>query len=72
METILPLQTPRLIIRPLTTGPETFGIILFLAEDDEAARDLVASDPAVLKGVMLADLFPFRTALASDRLPGIV
>ncbi len=41
----------------------TFGIAVFEAEDEAAARQIMANDPAVLGGVMRAILYPYRVAL---------
>jgi len=49
--------------RTLVSGSDSFGIVLFTAADDETADKIMRSDPAVLAGVMAAELFPFRTAL---------
>ncbi len=49
--------------RTLTVDEDAFGIIVFLAETEEQAAQLVANDPAVKEGVMRAQLFPFRVAL---------
>jgi uncharacterized protein YciI len=49
--------------RAQTTGPETFGIVLFHAEEEDAARALMESDPAVIDDVMRATLYPFGVAL---------
>jgi uncharacterized protein len=54
--------------RTLVPGPQAFGIVIFLAEDDESARQLMAGDPVIRKGVMLPELFPFRISLASKTL----
>jgi uncharacterized protein YciI len=43
-----------------TADERTFGIVVFHAESEEAARALMAADPAVQGGVMTAELFPFR------------
>jgi uncharacterized protein YciI len=40
----------------------TFGIVLLRAESEEAARRLVADDPAVAQGAMRAELHPYRIA----------
>ena len=40
-----------------------FGIVIFQAESEEQAEDFMKNDPAVKKGVMTADLHPFRIAL---------
>jgi uncharacterized protein YciI len=52
--------------RTLTTGPETFGIAIFESEDEAAARAIMNPDPAVAEGVMTAELFPYRVAVARD------
>ena len=49
--------------RTQTTGPDSFGIITFEADDETAAQAVVDGDPAVAGGVFEAQLFPFRTAL---------
>ncbi len=49
--------------RTLTTDKSTFGIVIFRAASDKAARAVMAADPAVAGGVMRARLFPFRVAL---------
>jgi uncharacterized protein YciI len=40
----------------------TFGITIFRAESDDAARSIMNNDPAVKKGIMRAELFPYRVA----------
>ena len=52
--------------RTQTIGPETFGIVIFYAQDDDKAEALVAADPAVAHGVMQAELFPYRIALMAQ------
>jgi len=46
--------------RTLTTDAATFGIVVFRAESPEAARRIMADDPAVAAGVMRDEVFPFR------------
>jgi hypothetical protein len=46
-----------------TTGPESFGIVVYEADDEETARGIMAADPAVAKRVMEAEFLPFRIAL---------
>ena len=50
--------------RTQDNSPRTFGIAVFQAEADEQAQAIMNSDPAVRKGIMRAELFPFRIALA--------
>ena len=46
-----------------TNGDETtFGLVVFEAESDAAARRIMLEDPAVRHGVMTASLFPYRVA----------
>jgi len=49
--------------RTLTTAPDTFGIAVFRAPSEEAARHIMSGDPAVQHGVMSAKLFPFKIVL---------
>jgi uncharacterized protein len=55
--------------RTQTADENTFGIVVFLADSDEAAQDLMQGDPALSRGVMTAELFPFRVALWSTSSP---
>jgi uncharacterized protein YciI len=41
----------------------TFGIAIFEAEDESAARTIMESDPAVAGGVMRATLYPYKVTL---------
>jgi len=54
--------------RTRTADPTSFGIVIFEAESDEAARALMNNDPAVRASVFCAELFPFGVALASPRV----
>ena len=54
--------------RTLNTDESSFGIVIFQAESEDAARKIMDEDPAVRKGVMEAALFPYRIAFAG-RLP---
>jgi uncharacterized protein len=51
--------------RTLTTDERTFGIVVFSAPSETAAKEMVAHDPAVHHGVMRAELWPFQVALWS-------
>ncbi len=51
--------------RTQTTGIDTFGIVIFRADDDEAAKAVMQHDPAVSNDVMGAQIFPFSVALSS-------
>jgi len=50
--------------RTLTTDERTFGIVIFRSDSEEEARAVMDGDPAVKQGVMRAELFPYRIALA--------
>lgn len=49
--------------RTTNTDATSFGVVVFEAADEEAARRIMAADPAVSGGVLAAGLFPFRIAL---------
>ena len=40
-----------------------FGLVVFEAADEDAARRVMEGDPAVVKGVQTAALSPFRLSL---------
>lgn len=52
--------------RTLTTDERTFGITVFQADTEEKAREIMHNDPAVVHGVMRAELYPFRIVLTAD------
>lgn len=47
-----------------TVDDKGFGIVIFSAENEEEATQFMRDDPAVKLGIMSAELFPYRTALA--------
>jgi uncharacterized protein YciI len=50
----------------LLAGPcldRTFGLIVFRAENDEAAHAFMFNDPSVRENVMAAELHPMRVSL---------
>ena len=51
--------------RTLNTDPNSFGIVIFKADSEERAHEIMGSDPAVKAGVFRAELYPYRVALAS-------
>ena len=55
----------KLILAGRTTEPldTTFGIVIFEAENADAARKFMEEDPAVQAGVMTATLHPYAVAL---------
>lgn len=52
-----------LVGRTQTADEDAFGIAIFRVDSDEAARAIMAADPAVARGVMTAKLYPYRIAL---------
>ena len=50
--------------RTLNTDATGFGLTIFEAEDETAAREIMESDPAVKNGIMSATLYPYRVALS--------
>jgi uncharacterized protein len=58
-------KTGQLILAGRTSEPgdKTFGIAIFEAADEDAARKFMQEDPAVANGLMTAELHPFAVAL---------
>lgn len=56
--------------RTLNTDESSFGIVVYRAENDAAARTIMEGDPAVAAGVFRARLFPYRVALTGDFASG--
>jgi uncharacterized protein YciI len=50
-------------------GDKTFGIAIFRAPDEAAARAFVKADPFISAGLMTADLHPFALALENANPP---
>jgi uncharacterized protein YciI len=59
------IETGELILagRTMEPGDKTFGITIFEAADEAAAQTFMQSDPAVVAGLMTAELHPFAVAL---------
>jgi uncharacterized protein YciI len=59
------IKTGQLILagRTAESGDKTFGIAIFEANDEAAARKFMEEDPAVASGLMTAELHPFTVAL---------
>jgi len=49
--------------RTQNNDESTFGIAIFEAENEAAARAIMENDPAVKHGVMTATLYPYKVAL---------
>ena len=52
--------------RTLNTDERSFGIVIFRADSEEAARRVMDQDPAVRNRVMRAELYPYRIALMAQ------
>lgn len=52
--------------RTQNNDESTFGICIFEAEDESAARMIMETDPAVRAEVMRAVLYPYKIALMRD------
>jgi len=59
------VQSGQLILvgRTREPGDKTFGIAIFEAADEAAARKFMETDPAVAGGVMTTELHPFAVVL---------
>ena len=49
--------------RTLEPGDKTFGLVIFEAENAEAAKTFAESDPAVVAGIMTVEVRPFALVL---------
>ena len=49
--------------RTLEPGNKTFGLVIFEATDEDAAKKFMESDPAIAGQVMTATLHPYQVAL---------
>lgn len=57
------LNQNKLILAGRTTNEDKFGIVIFEAESDESAQEIMNNDPAILNGIMTGELYPYRVAL---------
>lgn len=60
-------ETGKLILagRTLNDDASKFGIVILNAEEEEA-RELMQSDPAIKEGIMTGELYPYRVALIAE------
>ena len=63
-------EAGQVILAGRTTEPldKTFGLVVFEAESDDAARQFMDADPTVTAGIMSATLHPYAVALARKPL----
>jgi len=57
------LRDGRLVLAGRTQVRDPMGIVILEVDSEDEARELMESDPAVVGGVMTAELFPYRVAL---------
>jgi len=56
------LQTGQVVL----AGPcldDTFGLVVFRAEDEATAQSFMMNDPTIQKNIMMAELHPFKISL---------
>jgi uncharacterized protein YciI len=53
--------------RTLNRDESSFGIVIFNAESEEEAEEIMEGDPAVRQDVMIAILYPYRVALMANQ-----
>lgn len=63
LERLVAQGTVLMASRTLNADEHTFGIVIFLAQSEAQAQELVSNDPAVKQGIMHAELFPYRVPL---------
>ena len=57
----------QLILAGPTLGTANTGVAIFEAPDEEAAREIMAGDPAISGGYARGELRPFRVSLLRGR-----
>src|SRR5436305_951560 len=55
----------KLVLAGRTQDEEPIGLIIFNADDEAAAWEIVRSDPAVIGGVFVPQLFPYKVAVGA-------
>lgn len=55
-----------LVGRTLNTDSSAFGSVIFQAETHSDAKEIMSKDPAVLAGVMAAELFPYKIVMRAE------
>lgn len=56
------LDREQLILAGRTAGAE-FGIVIFEAEGEDQARQIMENDPVIKNGLMNGEIYPYRLAL---------
>jgi uncharacterized protein YciI len=60
------LKEGKLVLAGRTQDRDPMGIVILEVDTEEEARALMESDPAVVGGVMTAELFPYKVALMRE------
>jgi uncharacterized protein YndB with AHSA1/START domain/uncharacterized protein YciI len=60
------LSEGRVVMAGRTLEDRPFGIVVFEAEDAEAAKKIMREDPAVAAGIFKSEVHPFRVALIRE------
>jgi uncharacterized protein len=55
-----------LVVRTQNNDARTMGLVIFNADDDAASQQIMMNDPAILGGIMTAEVFPYRVALIRE------
>ncbi len=55
--------------RTETRENSSLGLVIYTAENETQAREIMLNDPAVKSGVMLAEFHPFRLAFLNSKHP---
>ena len=66
LQDLLAKGTLILARRTLNSDPTGFGIVIFKAGSLLEAARIMENDPAVKKGVMQAELFPYKVAIMGE------
>ena len=66
LENLLRLGVVILAGRTLTKDDETFGTVIFKAQNEQEALTIMRNDPAVEHGVMTARLYPYQVFLVCE------
>ena len=54
----------------ILAGPcldDTFGLVVFQAEDEVSANAFMMNDPSIRKNIMMAELHPFNVSIFRDQ-----
>jgi uncharacterized protein YciI len=61
------LEAGSLLLAGPSPGEPAFGVLVLVAESEDAAWELVRADPSVRSGLQTPELHPFRASLLAGR-----